>query len=211
MIANDIFVPHEAGSKDMDALPGAALRNPEVMRVAAQIRAMGIVGKKVTLFAPVGPVSAAVSIVQNVAEALAVIDRTQVLIINLNEAQENSPTGISPVDELEIEISDDALFFEKNRRGLDGLSTPVSHIYALAPRSVDTLPVVIARARARVGHVFIDAPSIVDSAATSLAAAYADAVVLLIQKSKSAQREIKIAQQQFQTLGAQVVGFIFIE
>lgn len=196
----------------MDASPSFASYTPQLMRVATQVRSLGLVGKKVTLFAPVGSISGADGLVQKVADALSALDRTPILIINVKDVPSDSMATFPPAEESE---AGNDHFYINHAEGYAGngreSGKPISHINALAIRSADTLPVVITRARGQIGYVFVDAPAVVDSAATSLAAAYADAVVLIVQKGTSLQREIEAAKQQFLALGAHIVGFIFIE
>jgi hypothetical protein len=184
--------------------------SPEIIRLATQIRAFGLSGKKVILFCPVGSIGNTNPLVRRIAKALASIDGLPVLVLDVHGVNEISPVDSRPLTSESIGRQNspgNALgALALNQRDL----SPVTYLDLFAAKPVELFPQFVSRVRDQFNYVLIDAPSILESASTVLATAHADAVVLFVQPGKSLQSEIDMTKRQFAGFGTQVVGFVLV-
>jgi hypothetical protein len=201
--------PEERRASTSSRKPAIAHSVP-LMQIATQVRALGLAGKRVVLFAPVGDAPAAEGLPQKIADSLAALDRASVLLINLKTV----PTGavaVAAPGQGSTAVSRPA-FVEETPRDLlfDRADLSVSRLDAASDSNVD-LPSLIESARGTVRYVLLDAPDALENASTLLAAPYTDAVVLVVQRGVAQQRQIAATRKLFATLNTAIAGFIFLD
>ncbi len=191
----------------MESFPISAPVSTHFLKVATQVRALGLAGDRVILFAAVGSVPRAEGLVQKVADALYTLDRAPVLLVNLR-------TMVGDWRGLSSSVQDDPA--AAPTAAPDGALTQLDHKLERSVSHVDADPnaatfhAIIERARTQVRYILVNAPAVMSSAATYLAARHVDAVVLLVQKDASSRRETADTRKQFESLQAPVAGFVFL-
>lgn len=199
-------------------MPAAAAATPaHMVQLATQIRSLGLAGKKVILFAPIGDAPGSEMLVHQLADSLSILDRANVLLLNLRTVPTVAETMTSPGSGPAARGTSDASWAQRVdfHRGefnlsLDPVGQKVSRLDGTSGQEAD-LPTMIERARPLVRYVLIDAPDAMSSAATLIAAACVDAVVPIVQKGYALQRHIAATRKQFELLNVPIAGFIFLD
>jgi Mrp family chromosome partitioning ATPase len=202
-------------------VPESSDQSPTLLQLATQIRALGLAGKRVILFAPIGSASRSDQLVNRIADALSILDSASVLLLDLKTVPTTAETMAArstvprPKPGRNDAPSPELVEFHRNDRLDTGLHLDVgerrvARVYGNAGESAD-LPQLIEHARPQVRYVLIDAPDVLQSAATLIAAAYVDAVVPIVQCGSVLQSQIASTRKQFATLDVPIAGFIFVE